>query len=55
MIETYKILTGKADVYQNFWFTPLVDREGATSTRAISGHLHLTRGEANQEIRSHHN
>ena len=52
MIETYKILTGKFDVDQNICFTPLVLREGAASTRAISGHLNLKRTEAKQEIRN---
>ena len=50
MVETYKILTGKVDVDHNIWFTPLVQREGAASTRATSGHLNLARREAKEEI-----
>ena len=39
MIESYKM-----DVNPDIWFTPLNDREGATSTtRATSGHLNLRR------------
>ena len=51
MVETYKILTGKVDVDPSIWFTPLIQREGAASTRATSGHLNLSRREARQEIR----
>ena len=51
MVETYKILTGKVDVDADIWFTPLASREGASSTRATSGHLNLTRREAKHEPR----
>ena len=53
MVKTYKILTGKFDVDHNIWFTPLVHREGAASTRTTSGYLNLARREAKQEIRRH--
>ena len=49
MIESFKIRTGKVDVQQNIWFTPLTSREGAASTRAKSGHLNLTRREKTQK------
>ena len=51
MIESFKIITGKVDVQQNIWFTPLTSREGAASTRATSGQLNLARREANSEMR----
>ena len=51
MIETFKIVTGKVDVEPSIWFTPLTNREGATSTRAASGHLNLARREAKYEGR----
>ena len=51
MIDTYKILTGKVDVQQGIWFTPLTSREGASSTRTTSGHLNLARKEAKYETR----
>ena len=50
MVETYRILTGKVILDHNIWFTPLVQREGAASTRATSGHLNLARREAKEEI-----
>ena len=53
MVETFKILNGKVDVDKNIWFTPLVNREGAASTRATSGHMNLARGEAKHDLRKH--
>ena len=51
MVETFKILTGKVNVDPDIWFTPLASREGASSTRATSGHLNLTRRQAKHEPR----
>ena len=51
MIETYKIMTGKVDVQLGTWFTPLVSREGAASTRETSGYLNLARREAKSALR----
>ena len=51
VIKTYKILTGKVDVQPDTWFKPLMNREGAASTRATCGHLNLDRREANSEMR----
>ena len=53
MVETYKILTGKSDVDQNIWFTPLENRDGAASTRATSGYKNLARRPTKSEIRKH--
>ena len=51
MIEVYKIMTGKVDVQPSTWFTPLVTRDGAASTRATSGYLNLTVKKGNKEFR----
>ena len=50
-IEAYKILTNKYDVEASTWFTPLVNRDGAASTRATSGFLNLDRREARSDMR----
>ena len=51
MLEVYKIMTGKVDVQPSTWFTPLVTRDGAASTRATSGYLNLTAKKGNKEFR----
>ena len=51
LVEMYKTITGKNDVNLTNWFELAHSREGATSTRSISGALNVVRNEGRNEIR----
>ena len=51
LVEMYKTITGKNDVNLTNWFELAHSREGAASTRSISGALNVVRNEGRNEIR----
>ena len=51
LVEMYQTITGKNDVNLTNWFELAHSREGAASTRSISGALNVVRNEGRNEIR----
>ena len=56
LIQAYRVLTGKADVYPNIWFTLYQPAEDKIITRQAGGHLNLVphqwKGEVRQNFKS---
>ena len=51
LVQMYKIMSGKDKVDYKRWFELAQDREGAASTRSISGSMNVVRNEGRLEVR----
>ena len=53
LIQAYRVLSGKADVYPNIWFTLYLPAEDTVRTRQAGGHLNLVPQQLKGEVRQH--